>query len=140
MILLDTNVLVAAAIEADDLHAQAVTLLTELDSPDEEFLVPPTVVADCCYLIDRAGGPPAEAAFLRSFVEGDLQLVDLTVDDLSRMADLVDQYAELRLGGTDASIGAVAERLNITKVATFDRRDFAVVRPCHVATFELLAL
>jgi tRNA-2-methylthio-N6-dimethylallyladenosine synthase len=34
--------------------------------------------------------------------------------DLGRMADLAETYADLRLGGTDASIVAVVERLGIT--------------------------
>ena len=54
------------------------------------------------------------------------------------MAALVEQYADLGLGGTDASIVAIAERLGITQVATFDRRHFTVVRPAHVQTFTLL--
>lgn len=54
------------------------------------------------------------------------------------MADLVQQYADLRLGGTDASLVAIAERLGIERVATFDRRHFSVVRPSHVAALTLL--
>jgi predicted nucleic acid-binding protein len=41
------------------------------------------------------------------------------------------------LGGVDASVVAVAERLGIRTVATLDRRHFTVVRPRHVDTFEL---
>jgi len=54
------------------------------------------------------------------------------------MAELCERYADLGLGGTDASVIAVAERLNITTVATFDRRHFTVVRPAHVEAFKLL--
>ncbi len=38
----------------------------------------------------------------------------------------------------DASIVAIAERLGIRRIATFDRRHFTVVRPAHVETFTLL--
>jgi uncharacterized protein len=54
------------------------------------------------------------------------------------MAVLVRQYADLKLGGTDAAVIATAERLGITRVATVDRRHFTVVRPNHVASFALL--
>jgi len=54
------------------------------------------------------------------------------------MAELVSQYDDLRLGTTDASIIALAERLNITEIATLDRRHFTAVRPCHVEAFTLL--
>ena len=43
----------------------------------------------------------------------------------------------LTLGTVDASVVAAAERLGITAVATTDRRHFSVVRPSHVAAFEL---
>jgi predicted nucleic acid-binding protein len=33
---------------------------------------------------------------------------------------------------------AVAERLNIVRVLTLDRRDFDMVRPSHIPHFELL--
>lgn len=47
-------------------------------------------------------------------------------------------YADLRLGRTDASLIALAERLGVTTIATLNRRDFAVVRPRHVKAFELI--
>jgi predicted nucleic acid-binding protein len=58
--------------------------------------------------------------------------------DYERMAFLVETYADLPLGMVDASVVAVAERLNIAKFLTINRRDFAVVRPSHVDAFELL--
>jgi hypothetical protein len=38
------------------------------------------------------------------------------------MAELVETYASLRLGGVDASVIAVAERLNVATIATLNRR------------------
>ena len=54
------------------------------------------------------------------------------------MAELVEQYASLPLGGSDASVIALAERLQVDKVATLDRRHFTVVRPRHRASLTLL--
>ena len=45
---------------------------------------------------------------------------------------------DLGLSGTDASLVAVSERLGLTRLATLDRRHFAVVRPDHTAAFELI--
>ena len=58
--------------------------------------------------------------------------------DYERMAELVGQYANLDLGAADASIVALAERLGVSTIATVDRRDFSVVRPKHVAAFDLV--
>jgi predicted nucleic acid-binding protein len=135
VILVDTNVLVAAARTADTNHDAAARLLETLDEP---LLVPPTVLAEVCYLLNEWGGPAVEARFLRDVRPGGLQLAELTTADVARMADLVERYADLRLGGTDASLVAIAERLRIDRIATFDRRHFTVVRPAHVAAFTLL--
>lgn len=56
------------------------------------------------------------------------------------MAELAKRYADLGLGlgGTDASLVALAERLGLTTLATFDRRHFTVVRPAHTPSFTLL--
>ena len=95
-------------------------------------------VSEVCYLLSEWGGPDAEVRFLRDFRPGGLRLAELTDTDVARMADLAERYANLRLGGTDASIIATAERLGIHRIAMFDRRHFTVVRPSHVEAFTLL--
>lgn len=57
---------------------------------------------------------------------------------MARIAQLVDTYADLGLGGVDASLVAVAERLGVLQIATLDRRHFTVVRPSQTEAFELL--
>ncbi|MHB2021753.1 MAG: PIN domain-containing protein, partial [Mycobacteriales bacterium] len=83
-------------------------------------------------------GPAAQAEFLLLLTRGRLQPVDLTGGDWQRCAELVATYTNLRLDLMDASIVAVAERLNLTELATLNRRDFTVVRPRHVDAFTLL--
>jgi predicted nucleic acid-binding protein len=96
------------------------------------------VVAEAGYLIDRQLGPEAEAGFYRSIANGDLLVEALTAGDWQRIADLVEQYADFRLGGTDASLIAIAERLGATRIATLDRRHFQAVRPAHCDAFEIV--
>jgi uncharacterized protein len=66
------------------------------------------------------------------------RVASLVDADLVRMADLVRQYADLRLGGTDASVVAVAERLKTIDVATIDHKHFTVLQPRHAPAFRLL--
>ena len=80
----------------------------------------------------------SEAAFLRSLRSNRYHVEAPTEADLLRAAALVDQYGNLPLGGTDASIVALAERLDEVDIATLDRRHFTVVRPEHVEHFTLL--
>lgn len=57
-----------------------------------------------------------------------------TLDEESKIG----QCRDLPLGSVDASIVATEERLDITQLATLDRRHFSVVRPVHTHTLELL--
>jgi len=82
VILVDTNVLVAAARTTDTHHVAAARLLRETD---DRFLVTPTVLAETCYLLHAFGGPAPEVAFLRSSAAGELELGG--VDDRRRGAD-----------------------------------------------------
>ncbi len=54
------------------------------------------------------------------------------------MAELVGQYADFPLGGTDAPVIALAERLEAPIVITLDRRHFAAVRTQHVDALTIL--
>ena len=100
--------------------------------------MPGPVVAEVGYLLAREAGAGVESLFLRSMGDGDFEAVDLLPADYTRMAALVETYADLSLGTTDAAVVAVAERLGLDEIATLDRRHFSVVRPRHVAAFTLL--
>ena len=58
--------------------------------------------------------------------------------EVSRAADLVEQYASLPLGTADTFVVAVAEKYRAVNIATLDRRHFSVVRPSHLPVFTLL--
>jgi len=58
--------------------------------------------------------------------------------DWARIAELVEQYRDFPLGGTDASVITLAERLGTEAVVTLDRRHFGTVRPKHCAALTLI--
>lgn len=109
-----------------------------LRSEPAPFVVSPLVLAEACYLIGKFGSAANEASLLRDIARPPFQLEALAIGDLERMAELVAQYGDLRLGGTDASVVAIGERLGLTRLATLNLRDFSVVRPRHTAAFEIL--
>jgi len=112
-----------------------VDLLTGAQPP---LVVPGPVVAELTYLVGRTLGPHAEATVLRSLATDRYRIEPLLPSDLVRMAEIVEQYADLPLGGTDAAVVAIAERLQLDTVATLDRRHFSVVRPSHVEALTLV--
>jgi predicted nucleic acid-binding protein len=136
-ILLDIGPLLAALDADDDYHEICVDLLDGLTG---HLAVPAPVLVEVCYFLqaDKRGGPSAEALFLESLAAGELDLIPTVSSDLTRMAELVRTYADLPLGAVDASVVAVAERLDVTKIATLDRRHFGVVRPRHTDGFVIV--
>ncbi len=96
------------------------------------------VIAETAYLMDRELGPHAESLLYQSIIDGGLLVEPLTGEDWQRVRELVLQYADLRLGGTDASLVALAERLGVSRIATLNHRDFTVVRPNHTVALILV--
>lgn len=107
-----------------------------LRRPDLDLVIPVLVVAEATYLVGTRLGPKAEATFLRGLRQ--VEVEPPTSDDWARIADLVDEYADLSVGGTEASVVALAERLDAEIVITLDRRHFTGVRPRHREALELL--
>ena len=105
---------------------------------NRDMLLPAPIIAEVGYLLAAKAGAHIEAAFLHSVAAGDFTPIELLPEDYARMAALVEQYADLPLGTSDASVIALAERLDVTEVATLDLRHFRVVRPRHVQALTLL--
>ncbi len=66
------------------------------------------------------------------------EVIELTEQDMTRMQAIMGQYEDAQFDFTDTALMALSERLNITKVYTFDRRDFSIFRPRHCNYLELL--
>jgi predicted nucleic acid-binding protein len=101
-------------------------------------LVPQLVVAEVAYLLETRLGPDAEIRFLGDLAAGNLIPEPVHARDWIRIAELVARYRDLPLGTVDASVVAAAERLDVTQIATLDRKHFTVVRPAHTPAFEIL--
>ena len=115
------------------MHETVVTILSRINL---QLVVPAMVIAEATYLITRKFGPIIEARFLAGMV--DFEVEAPSREDWARISELVHQYRDFPLGGTDASVIALAERLDTDLIITLDRRHFAAVRPQHVPSFRLL--
>jgi predicted nucleic acid-binding protein len=131
--IVDSGPLYAVTDTADDDHNASLEVLRR---PDLRLVIPAFVVGEVTYMVGRRLGPQAEARFLQGMEQVDVEAP--TPGDLGRMAELVSEYSDFPLGGTDASVVALAERLATPLVITLDRRHFAAVRPKHCAAFDLL--
>lgn len=132
-VIFDTGVIVAAFLTRDKHHASCAAYLASV--PKQFRILPVTVLAEVSGMLET--WPDNEAAFLASVKAGSFALEQIEPEDIDRMQELVLQYADFPLGGVDASVVAVAERLGISDIATLDHRHFHAVRPRHVTAFTL---
>ncbi len=132
-VLLDPSVVVAAADAADLNHAAAVAWFERADEP---LLLGALSLAELDVLLQRELGAIASKAVLESVVAGSIRLVAPTTDDLRRAAELMDEASEHRPRLADAVLVATAERLGVRRVAAFDRRPLAVLRPRHLRSLD----
>ncbi len=129
----DSGPLYAAA-DLDDADHEAA--LGALSTPGFHLVIPAMVVAEVTYFIGTRMGPAAEARFLLGL--GQLEVEAPLREDWERVAELVTQYKDFPLGGIDASVIALAERLDTETVVTLDRRHFSAVRPRHCQALRLI--
>jgi predicted nucleic acid-binding protein len=134
-IIADTSFIVAHFNRKDASHH---ICLTAYQNYRGSIQIPQSVLAEVGYMLRKAGGNHLIAEFLRRLSEMKYQVLPLQPEDLIRTAEILDKYHDTRLDFVDASVVAVAERLNITRILTLDQRDFRLVQPRHTPYLELL--
>ena len=103
-----------------------------------QWIIPDVVLVEVVFLTNRFGGVPAIVRFLNFLESTPHELECLSAEDLLRIKQIVANYPEANFDFMDCCIMALAERLNITQICTFDRRDFSIFRPLHSEFLELL--
>lgn len=133
--IVDTSFLFALADLKDANHQRALDMAAGMD---DLLILPITVLPEICYLIDSRLGHVAMRRFVDTVATGDFQVESVSRDDLSRVSEVLDQYADAHVDFVDATLVALAERLKVSRILTLDRRHFELFRPQHCATFEIL--
>lgn len=131
--IVDAGALVAALDPRERHHARCSDVFRRRDL---HFVIPTLVVAEVAYFADKWLGPQAEAAFVRGLLGMDVE--GPTVEEWSVIADMVERYADLRLGTTDAATAVLAERLGADLIVTLDHRHFSVIRSPGGQAYRLL--
>lgn len=135
-ILADTSFLYAVFSVNDRNHVEAASLALEW-SPDT-VLTPDVVLPEMAYLALRDAGYAGFLSVFESVRGSAIDLVPLEGSDLGRIYEIASTYASARFDIVDCCVMAIAERLDISRIATFDRRDFSIFQPRHCPYFELL--
>jgi hypothetical protein len=131
----DTSFLYALLDPGDARHNEAARWY---GSTDDEVATTPLVLAEMDYLAGVRAGRSARNAF-RSDLASGAYLVEWWPTAEVDVVEVAQRYDDLGLSLTDASLIALADRLETTRVATFDERHFRVVGPLRGGTaFTLL--
>ncbi|HSG13018.1 MAG TPA: PIN domain-containing protein [Gaiellaceae bacterium] len=130
----DTSVVYAALNRDERHHSRCAEALAAAAA----VILPAPVITETTMISQSRGYLRAADALLQSVLDGTVVAVDLGWTEYSRARELMALYSGLPLGFVDASIVAVAERLEETTIATLDRRHFSVVRPLHCEAFTLV--
>jgi uncharacterized protein len=95
---------------------------------EDELVTTPLVVAELDYLIARQGGAKATRILRENFEHGAYQ-VEWWPEAIHETIAVTKQYESIELGLSDASLVALAARLQTTDIATLDERHFRALRP-----------
>ena len=132
-VLVDTGPLVALLDRSDPYH---LTCQETLSSLDDSLVTVWPVVTETMYML-RAYWQAQEA--LWEMIEmGAVEILPLGIDDIPHMKELMRKYRDLPMDLADAALVRVAEREQLRRIFTLDRRDFQVYRPSRIGRFAIL--
>lgn len=137
MIVLDTGGLYAALDANESLHGRAVAALVSAPPPR---VLSPFVLAELDYLIGTRVGHQAQMALAAEVTRGAYRLEPFTAEDLAHASRIMERYADLRIGLTDASVVVIANRHRVHDVLCTDQRHFRALRAADGKPFRLLPI
>jgi len=133
MILVDAGPLVAFVDRDDGHHRRCVSALKKLRGPLGTVW---PAFTEAMYLLSDV--PNAQEALWEMLSRRAIQLISLDERDIPRMRELMRKYADRPMDMADAALVRVAERENIERVFTVDRKDFSVYRIHGRKSFRII--
>jgi len=98
----------------------------------------PFVLAELDYLITKYAGVDAAIALLEEVERGAYELAVVDEFTILHSREVIEQYRDLNVGLTDASIVVLADRYSAYTVLTLDERHFRAFRPSPRRRFRIL--
>jgi predicted nucleic acid-binding protein len=126
MILIDAGPMVALISASDRHHAACRAALLKIDEPMATVW---PAFTEAMYLLRSSQA--AQRALWEMVIRGAIMFLYIDVEHASQMRNLMEKYHDLPMDLADAALVHVAERQNIRRIFTLDRRDFTVYRTIH---------
>ncbi len=132
-LLVDAGPLIAILHRDDQHHLLCVDALSRLTDPLVSAW--PVLIEAMCLLNFSSN---AQDAFWELLEDGTLKLLPLEASDYPRMRELMRKYRSLAMDLADAALVRLAEREQLRRIFTLDRRDFTVYRPARIGRFSII--
>jgi uncharacterized protein len=132
-VLVDAGPLIALLEPADRNHARCVAALKAMTDP---LVTVWPAFTEAMYLVGRS--TRSQDALWRLVEAGGLDFAPLTPDDAPAMRRLMQAYRDQPMDLADAALVAVAEREDLRRIFTIDRRHFEIYRIRKRTRFTIL--
>jgi len=123
VILVDAGPLVALVDSDDQHHQKCVAALREIKEPLATVW---PALAEVLYLLSDL--PAGQEAVWELILRSTIGILPLDAEDIPRIRELMRKYRDRGMELADAALIHAAERENVRKFFTVDRKDFAVYR------------
>lgn len=137
MIIVDAGAFLALFNKCDTHHAAAQRAFGKVSQP---LITTYPVITETCYLLMKWVNQTAQRNFLKALCQNVFEIFQLERPHLERMAQLMEQYADLPMDLADASLVVLAEHLGHGRILIANRRDFNAYRWGNTNPFQNLLL
>ena len=132
-VLVDAGPLVALLDSGDAHHKACVTALQGIRDP---LITVWPAFTEAIYLLGDSWA--AQQALWSCLEARAVSFAELDESDAPRMRELMEKHRDLPMDLADAALVRIAERENLTRIFTLDRRHFSVYRPGRRRRFSIL--
>jgi len=138
-VIVDTGALYALVDKSDKWHRKVKDFI---ENNNPLLIIPCSILPEVCYLVNKYLGQELEITFLKSLIDSEILLVDITANDIKNAIKYMERYKDRNLGFVDAIVLSIAERLRVYRILTIDRRDFSGIKigKKKLNTFTLVAI
>jgi hypothetical protein len=133
VILIDTGPIVAFFDKDDRFHAVCTDILKEIHEP---LMTTWPVITECFFLLDFSW--QVQEDLWTFLLRGGIDIHPLQKEHRMKCRDLMKRYHDLPMDLADATLVALADALNVSKVFTLDHKDFSVYRFQQKKQFTLI--
>lgn len=120
--IIDSGPIIALFDKDDKYHKEAINFVENFRG---ELFSTYAVVTEVTHLLDFS--IQTQIDFIRWITEGGITIANLSIDDLLRIIELVNQYSDLPMDFADATLVVVCENEKIYNIVSIDK-DFFVYR------------